>query len=254
MARRYQTTATDSVDLPLIGDMPTHIVKLTDRIIQWWRISKVRSYIPKGGRVLDIGCADGALFRQLRSHIGTGVGVDPVLAQSVANSRFQLLRGGVPHDLAPNQFDAVTMLAVVEHLPEDVITEMRDLSVRHLKPGGVLLITVPSPKVDIILKVLIGIRLAGHMSFEQHHGFDTRTVPARFGGTGLELIAHKTFQAGLNNLFVLRRLPISVDMKGMPNSYGHSTADVVTLKRPAVGRHAQGQTQQRSGDGSAFRR
>jgi 2-polyprenyl-3-methyl-5-hydroxy-6-metoxy-1,4-benzoquinol methylase len=186
--------------------MPTHTVKLTDRIIQRWRISKVRRYIPQNGRVLDIGCADGALFRQLRKRIGSGVGVDPELARSNANDRFQLLAGGVPADLAPSQFDAVTLLAVVEHLPEDVITAMRDHSVRLLKPDGVLLITVPSPRVDLILKVLIGLRLAGHMSFEQHHGFDARSVPARFGGTGLDLAKHKKFQAGLNNLYVFRRV------------------------------------------------
>lgn len=200
------TAAREAADRPLVGDMPTHTVKLTDRIIQRWRISKVRRYIPQGGRVLDIGCADGALFRQLRRRIGSGVGVDPELARSTTNDRFQLLAGGVPADLSPGQFDAVTLLAVVEHLPEDVITAMRDHSVNLLKPGGALLITVPSPRVDLILKALIGLRLAGHMSFEQHHGFDARSVPARFSGTGLELAKHKRFQAGLNNLYVFRRV------------------------------------------------
>lgn len=43
------------------------------------------------------------------------------------------------------------------------------------------------------------------MSFDQHHGFDTRTVPMRFGSTGFELVAHKVFQLGLNHVFVFRR-------------------------------------------------
>ncbi len=199
------TSAATKGEQPLFGDMPTHTVKRTDRIIQWLRIAKVRRYIPRGGRVLDIGCADGALFRQLSRWIGSGVGVDPELARPAANARFQLIPGSIPEDLAGSQFDAATMLAVVEHLPDDVITAMRDHCVRLVKPGGVVLITVPSPKVDIILNLLIALRLAGNMSFSQHHGFDTRTVPARFGNTGLDLVAHKRFQLGLNNLYVFRR-------------------------------------------------
>jgi 2-polyprenyl-3-methyl-5-hydroxy-6-metoxy-1,4-benzoquinol methylase len=198
-------TATKTANQALFGDMPSHTVKLVDRIIQWWRISKVRPYIPQGARVLDIGCADGSLFRQLGQQIGSGIGVDPELARSVANARFQLIAGSIPSDLAGSQFDAATMLAVAEHLPDDTITAMRDQCVRLLKPGGVLLITVPSTKVDAILNVLIWLRLAGNMSFDQHHGFDTRTVPARFGGTGLELVKHTNFQFGLNNLYVFRR-------------------------------------------------
>ena len=205
MAIQGQGVQSTALEGPLYGDMPSHTVKTADRIIQRWRMAKIRRYIPRGGRVLDIGCADGALFRKLSNRIGSGVGVDPELASSAGNSRFQLLSGTIPADLAPAQFDAATMLAVVEHLPEDVITQMRNQCVRLLKPGGLVLITVPSPFVDHILNLLIWLRLAGNMSFEQHHGFDTRTVPARFGGTGLELVKHKRFQLGLNNLYVFRR-------------------------------------------------
>lgn len=196
------------VDRSIMGSMPTHRVKRLDRFIQRWRINKIRRYVPQGGRVLDIGCADGALFRQMR-RIGSGVGVDPALVQSVRTGAFELIAGSIPDDLAPAQFDVATMLAVVEHLPEDVISEMRDQCVRLLKPGGLVLITVPSPTVDNILKALIWLRLVGNMSFDQHHGFDVRTVPARFSGTGLTLVTHKRFQLGLNHLFVFRRVDTS---------------------------------------------
>lgn len=44
-------------------------MKTVDRIIQYLRIHKARPYIAHGARVLDIVCADGALFRHFKSSI-----------------------------------------------------------------------------------------------------------------------------------------------------------------------------------------
>lgn len=189
-----------------VGDVNEPPLKAVDRLLQRWRIAKVRPFIQKGARVLDIGCADGALFRQLRGRIASGVGVDHALAQSVGNKQFQLIAGPLTPDVvARGDFDVVTMLAVVEHLREDVVPELRDLCVAALKPGGQLLITVPSTQVDQILNVLTKLRLISGMSLHEHHGFNPNDVPQWFGGTGLTLVTFRKFQFGLNNLFVFRK-------------------------------------------------
>src|SRR5262249_28343245 len=185
---------------PVAGIMRGPPLKTLDRILQRWRIAKVRPYIRKGARVLDIGCADGALFRRLRKRIGSGVGVDPALQQPVEDARFPLIAGLLPSDLSTlGQFDAVTMLAVVEHLPGEVIPLLREQCVTLLKPGGLLLITVPSMQVDRILAWLTRLHLVVGMSLHEHHGFNPTDVPRCFGGTRLTLVKAAKFQMGLNN-------------------------------------------------------
>jgi 2-polyprenyl-3-methyl-5-hydroxy-6-metoxy-1,4-benzoquinol methylase len=185
-------------------------LKPVDRVLQHWRISKAKPYIRNGARILDVGCADGELFRQLGRRIGSGVGVDHALMRTVGNERFQL----IARTLSPNwgnaeEFDVITMLAVVEHLTEGVIPNLRDMCVRLLKPAGVLIITVPSARVDRILAWLGRLHLIVGMSLHEHHGFEPATVPDWFGGTGLALVEASQFQFGLNNLFVFKKVAMA---------------------------------------------
>lgn len=190
----------------LVGTMKEPPLKTIDRIIQYWRIAKVRRYLSRGARVLDVGCADGALFRQLRHQISSGVGVDHALAQSIRDAHFQLIAGSLSDDLVSSgDFDIVTLLAVVEHLREEMMPELRRRCVRALKPGGLLIITVPSTQVDHILHLLTRLHLITGMSLHEHHGFNPADVPGWFGADGLTLVESRTFQLGLNNLFVFQK-------------------------------------------------
>ena len=74
-------------------------MKTLDHVLQRWRIAKAQPYIPNGARVLDVGCGDGALFRQLKSYIGQGVGIDPDLDRTVDMKNYTLISGQFPQDL-----------------------------------------------------------------------------------------------------------------------------------------------------------
>ena len=181
-------------------------MKLFDRILQNWRISKARPYFKANLRILDIGCSDGALFRELAGSFAEGVGIDPDLASSVRADSYQLLSGDFPKALGNDHpFDVITMLAVLEHIPQEVQPHFARDCARYLKPAGVLVITVPSPLVDKIITVLRWLRIMEGTRFDQHYGFDCAQTPALFGGAGLKLIKAKKFQLGLNNLFVFQK-------------------------------------------------
>jgi 2-polyprenyl-3-methyl-5-hydroxy-6-metoxy-1,4-benzoquinol methylase len=181
-------------------------VKALDRFLQRWRIAKTRPFITKGARVLDIGCSDGALFRQLAERIGTGVGIDYDLEARLEEANVELIPGTFPEALASRDpFDVITLLAVLEHVPRDRQAIVARGCARYLKPGGFLLVTTPEPFVDRILDALKFLRLIDGMSLDEHYGFEPRETPAIFTSHGLRLREWRKFQLGLNNLFVFER-------------------------------------------------
>jgi len=181
-------------------------MKFLDRVLQRWRIEKARPYISNGARVLDIGCADGALFRVLDSQIGEGVGMDANLGQPVRLGKSKFVPGRFPRDLGDvGNFDVVTMLAVLEHVPPQEHAIIAQACANLLRPTGRLILTVPSPDVDRILAGLKFAHLIDGMSIEQHYGFDVRTTAAIFSAQGFQLIKQERFQLGLNNLFLFRK-------------------------------------------------
>lgn len=181
-------------------------MKALDRFLQRWRIAQARPYIAPGTRVLDIGCADGALFRQLGARIGEGVGVDPNLERPMVVGRGRLVAGRFPQDLPDARpYDVITLLAVVEHVPAEHLARLAQDCARFLQPGGCLVITTPSAAVDRILDWLKRLRLIDGMSLDEHHGFDPGQTPALFSVGGLQLEKAARFQLGLNHLFVFRK-------------------------------------------------
>lgn len=182
-------------------------MKALDRALQDWRIGMARHWIPPAARVLDIGCADGVLARRIPG-IRDYVGLDPDAPPVAGRTGFQVVRGHFPADLPDRDpFDAITLLAVLEHIPQeahlDFATACRDV----LRPGGVLVLTVPGPAVDRILDLLKLLRVLDGMETGQHYGFDPARTGEPFAAAGFELVRHEKFQLGLNNLFVFRRPP-----------------------------------------------
>jgi len=102
-----------------------------------------------GHRLLDIGCWNGSFLAQVaRANLYTSLfGVD-LVPKAVSAAAGPGIWGGVvnlntdPLPFPEASFDAVTMLAVLEHIfdPYMAVTEVR----RVLKPGGQFIVAVPN--------------------------------------------------------------------------------------------------------------
>jgi len=180
-------------------------MKIGDYLIQDWRMRISARWILTGSRVLDIGCHQGEFLAFLGKKIIPSIGIDPLLDSAATINHHQLLPW-VFRDVLPfkeQSFDVISLLAVVEHM--DNHKEIAKESWRLLKPGGRVVITVPSSGVDDILEILIFLRFVDGMSLEEHHGFRVKELLGIFEKEGFFLKVWKKFQLGLNNLIVFER-------------------------------------------------
>jgi methionine biosynthesis protein MetW len=120
----------------------------------------LRSLMPERVRVLDVGCGTGSVTLIANANkYNEVVGVEPDSARSaVACSRgLDVTCGFLNEKLITNwgEFDVVVLADVLEHLPEP--DAMLRLAIRALRPGGIVLLSVPNvAHWSLRLKLLLG--------------------------------------------------------------------------------------------------
>ena len=177
-----------------------------DRLIRSLRIRVVDPHLGSGVRVLDVGCFDGSLFALYRARITHGIGIDPLLVANGEWAGFRFIKSPFPSSALDGQrFDVITMLAVLEHVPANDLDQWREACEALLEPGGRLIATVPSPRVDDILHLFGRLRLVEGIAAHEHHGFDPEDLPPILSSGGLAVSEHRRFELGLNHLFVFTK-------------------------------------------------
>lgn len=111
-----------------------------------WAAALVRLLLPAGGRILDIGCADGHLLRKLPTGFDRfGIEPNAHAAEQAAAAGIHIAASDVLdpalHRTYGESFDAVLAIASFEHIVD--FRGAVESAMGLLKPGGVLLFEVP---------------------------------------------------------------------------------------------------------------
>lgn len=159
---------------------------------------------PSRHRILDIGCGQyGAFLKSVSFQEKFGVDKLPPIINNDNNVTY------CQHDVARNAvlpfpkdfFDAVTLLAVIEHIGIYSARALIHEICRILKPQGVVVLTTPAVGTRHILNLLAHIRLLSSIEIKEHVYEYSRVelqhmlVDARFPKNG---IAYGRFECRLN--------------------------------------------------------
>jgi len=185
-----------------------------DRFGVWLSVRQVRRYggEPGGKAILDAGCGYHArLGAALAARGGQVTCVDVALAPELrAQEGLTVLEGTLTEALGPlatASFDHIFAISVLEHLwaPEAALAECH----RLLKPGGLLLVNVPSWRGKWYLELAafrLGLSPAEEMDDHKTY-YDPRDlwpllVRAGFRPSGIQCFRHKF---GMNTFAACRK-------------------------------------------------
>lgn len=177
----------------------------------WERsLDQLSARLLAGGRVLDLGCGNGAKIARLAGRFEVA-GVD------LSEEQLRLARARVPEatfiqgdlaqsDFPPETFEAVTALYSIMHVPREEHRALLGRIGRWLKPGGLFLASLSHVGGEDWTGEWLGVE----MFFS---GFDAHTNRQLVRDAGLELILDELVwmrepQGELAFLWVLARKPV----------------------------------------------
>jgi SAM-dependent methyltransferase len=191
--------------------METKSFNTLDKYIAKWRLSKVRRFVSKGDVIMDFGCGYQAYFlNHVKYFISKGIGIDTDIPANSTEGNLQLIHQDVGINLPfeDSTFDKIFLLAVYEHISLDkTIPLLLDFK-RVLKPGGSIILTIPTPKGKKVLefmayklKIISQVQISDHVKY---YNKEDVSIDAR--KAGLMISYHEYFQFGCNSLQVLKKI------------------------------------------------
>jgi len=163
------------------------------------RIFAVREHIK--GRVLDVGCGNGALAEHVDSQNYVGIDLDPV---SIAAAR----RNYPSHKFVQTErldgevFDTVAALAVIEHVKDPRIFLATLKSNLAHAPAALIVCTTPHPSMDWVHWVGSRIGAFSRSANEEHEDLlDKKKLSDAGRAVGLKMVSYRRFLFGANQVF-----------------------------------------------------
>jgi Methyltransferase domain len=162
--------------------------------------------LPRSARILEIGCADGWVGRYAMEHGWHDyTGVDVLVPPRPPPHPF--IHGDINDwrrlGLTPGHYDAVIAFEVIEH------GDFYDAITALLRPGGLLLVTTPVPRMDWACKILETVGLNQRRSSPHTHLIALRDLPAPLRPVAIHV------KAGISQWGVFERTPTAEEAGGV---------------------------------------
>lgn len=127
--------------------------------------------------VLDVGCGDGRLSDMVQDRVERVVGCDlaeqAILFARAFNPHLEFYLDDVQN--IPGHFDVTTLIEVMEHIPDEQYPEFVEKVAAKTKPGGKLIVSVPTTNLPLNKKhfrhytlALLQRQLAPAFAIERH--------------------------------------------------------------------------------------
>jgi SAM-dependent methyltransferase len=173
------------------------------------RAQRANKLIPtnlRNGRILDIGCGTYPYFLAHTS-FAEKFAIDQLPLPSHTASELKIESFTLDLEVEPrlpfesNFFEAVTLLAVVEHLDPSLMAILFKEVYRVLKPNGKVVLTTPAAWSDGLLKFMARINLVSAEEIHEHaYAYTLPLLGWYFGQAGFEMTKVKFgyFEFALN--------------------------------------------------------
>jgi SAM-dependent methyltransferase len=160
------------------------------------RAQRANKLIPsplRDGRILDVGCGSYPYFLAHTS-FKEKFAIDQIPLSSNTASELKIESFTLDLEIEPhlpfedNFFEAVTLLAVVEHLDPALMAKLFKEVYRVLKPGGMVILTTPAAWSDGLLKFMARVSLVSAEEIHEHaYAYTLPLLGWYFGQAGFEM-------------------------------------------------------------------
>ncbi len=172
----------------------------------WLRRQRFKAALPYiKGRILDVGCDDGALAGKFKGISYTGIDINKSSIETASGLFPEHTFNHSLSECRPPQagYDTIVMLAVLEHLshPTDFLTRLT----KKMQPQGRLVVTTPAPGYEFILTLGSRLGLFSSEAQAEHQTLIGYQELLELGiKAGLQIVKYERFLAGANQLVIYR--------------------------------------------------
>lgn len=169
---------------------------LLEPVLARLRTQRANRLIPpelRAGRILDIGCGSYPYFLA-HTAFKEKFAVDqlPMPRETAARNQIEFFELNLNQEprlpFEANYFEAVSLLAVVEHLNPDSMALLFQESRRVLRPGGMVILTTPAAWSDGLLHLMAHLNLVSAEEIHEHaFAYTMPLIGWHFGQAGFQM-------------------------------------------------------------------